>query len=380
MRELECHCYKINRSSDVRIAMISMYRMDYYPDLTTNERVSLGTIIAELGSNIVKYGVAGTIQICRVEDGSKNGFLVEAKDHGPGIPDVERSLQDHFSTGNTLGLGLPAVKRMSDELSIDSTADRGTHGRALRWVKSKTAHQRQLPLATTSTTTINGGNHGDGSLPQSSGRTPCRLSIESRSRAHHTERLGGDQILALQQGDLWLHAIVDGCGHGPKAHAVACGIVAALGERFAQLTASLDQKRQAVSGEIWLTDLLRTAHEQAGSGRGAIGLSLIDGRQWKLWFSGIGNTRIVQYKPKGWSGVSRDGQLGDRFPTPLVQCFPLENDDTVVQFSDGLRESQVRSLRKKIGPAPSPAAIADDLLQHGSSGDDVSVLVMQCQQ
>lgn len=380
MQELDRRRYRINRRSDVQIAAVSLQRQDYYPDLSAIDRAALGTIIAELGSNILKYGLEGTIQISRVVAGTQQGILIEAQDQGPGIADVERSLQDHFSTGNTLGLGLPAVKRMSDELSIDSGADRGTHVRALRWVRSETAPHGERPAASTS---FHGqpstSNSPDKAIRVQPATTGCQLNLESRIRPCYPERLSGDQILALRQGDLWLQAIVDGYGHGPEAHAAACGIITALQRRFLQLTD--DHLQPAVlPAEQWLTALLRTSHQQASGGRGgAIGLSLIDGRQWRLWFSGVGNTRILQYKAKGWTGVSRDGQIGDRFPTPFVQSFPLEPNDTVVQFSDGLRESAVRSLRHSMGATPSPAALADELMRHGSRSDDVSVLVMQCQ-
>lgn len=120
MRSVNTRQYKIKRSSDVQIAAVSMQRKDYYPILSSLDRSSLGTVIAELGTNILKYGKQGTIRISEVEDGMRVGILVEATDKWPGIPDLDRALEDHFSTGNSLGLGLPAVKRMSDELGIVS--------------------------------------------------------------------------------------------------------------------------------------------------------------------------------------------------------------------------------------------------------------------
>lgn len=381
MHTLNSRRYPINRRSDVQIAAVSMQREDYYPGLSHLDRTALGTLIAELGSNILKYGVKGSILISQVNDGDRIGILVEAQDRGPGIPDVELALQEHYSTGHSLGLGLPAVQRMSDELGITTTPNEGTQVRALRWVRQQqqdgtpaprraVAAPQRPPRAVASSEPI--------------GVTPCSLSLEHRIRACYPERVSGDQVLIAQQGSLWLLGVVDGCGHGPQAHAVACAVVEALQERFAELAAPGPAGPGIPTGllpaQTWLEALLRTAHDQACGSRGAaIGLSLVDGRRRALWFSGIGNTRILQLRPHGWTGVSRDGQIGDRFPTPIVQCFPLQPSDTVVQFSDGLRESQVRQLRQTIDPTLPLAAVADLLMRQALRTDDASVLLLRCQ-
>ncbi len=356
METLNSRCFRISRRSDVQIAAVSMQRQDDYSGLSDMDRSTLGTVVSELGSNILKYGGEGSIRISQVSDGSRMGILVEAHDQGPGIPDVGLALQEHFSTGDSLGLGLPAVQRMSDELDISTKANEGTHVRALRWVNMRAQ-----------------ANLG-----------PCSLSLEHRIRACYPEQVSGDQVLIARQASLWLLGVVDGCGHGPKAHAVACAVVEGLQERFTRLTAPGPDGTAAPAGPLpaqaWLEDLLHTAHAQACGSRGAaIGLSLVDGRRRELWFSGIGNTRILQFRPRGWTGVSRDGQIGDRFPTPIVQCFSLQPSDTVVQFSDGLAESQVRQLRQSTDPSLPLAALADLLMSQAHRSDDVSLLLLRCQ-
>lgn len=385
MHNVNTRHYRIQRRSDVQIAAVSLQREDYYPGLSALDRTALGTVIAELGTNILKYGQQGSIRVSQVEDGHRVGILVEAADQGPGIPDLDRALQEHFTTGNSLGLGLPAVKRMTDELGIITGPGEGTEVRALRWVR-----QEPTKAGNGRTTILPSAGprlEPDPELPPEAWLSPgpCQLELEQRIRACYPERVSGDQVLALQQGDLWLLGVVDGCGHGPDAHAVACAVVEALQQRFTTLTSAAGSGSglplaPACPAEEWLTDLLRTAHERACGSRGAaIGLSLVDGQRRDLWFSGIGNTRILQFKPRGWTGVSRDGQLGDRFPTPMVQHFPLHDTDTVVQCSDGLRESQVRQLRQHTDPHLPLAALADLLMSQASRSDDASVLVMRCQ-
>lgn len=83
------------------------------------------TTISELGYNIIKYAKTGNISLMRVSEPRK-GIKVLAVDQGPGIPDVELALKDHYSSGGTLGLGLPGVKRLMDTLEIKSKIGEGT--------------------------------------------------------------------------------------------------------------------------------------------------------------------------------------------------------------------------------------------------------------
>ena len=43
-------------------------------------------------------------------------------DEGPGIEDIERALQDGYTTGGGLGLGLPGARRLVDEFDIETAA------------------------------------------------------------------------------------------------------------------------------------------------------------------------------------------------------------------------------------------------------------------
>jgi serine/threonine-protein kinase RsbT len=43
-------------------------------------------------------------------------------------------MNDHFSSGGTLGLGLPGVKRMMDEFSLESSPGQGTRVTARKWI------------------------------------------------------------------------------------------------------------------------------------------------------------------------------------------------------------------------------------------------------
>jgi serine/threonine-protein kinase RsbT len=56
-----------------------------------------------------------------------------AKDHGPGIRDVEAALRDDYTGRGGLGLGLPGARRLMDEFEITSDAETGTTVMMKKW-------------------------------------------------------------------------------------------------------------------------------------------------------------------------------------------------------------------------------------------------------
>ncbi len=92
------------------------------------------TAASELGHNILRYAGRGQITV-RV--GTLNGRRVcelVADDSGPGIADVQLALQDNFSTGTGLGLGLPGVRRLMDAFCLESRPGAGTRVVVRRWL------------------------------------------------------------------------------------------------------------------------------------------------------------------------------------------------------------------------------------------------------
>ena len=94
----------------------------------------IATAVSELARNILKYASAGEIRLRHVDGPSGRGVEIEAVDRGPGMEDIEAAMGDHFSSGGTLGLGLPGVRRMMDEFSLDSTPGEGTRVTAVKWL------------------------------------------------------------------------------------------------------------------------------------------------------------------------------------------------------------------------------------------------------
>ena len=106
------------------------------------ERAGLGLVDAtklitagsELTRNILNYatGGAGTLHAEQVHERGRSGVRAVFRDRGPGIPDVAAALTDGFSTGGSMGLGLPGSKRLVDEMTIDTSAE-GTTITVTKW-------------------------------------------------------------------------------------------------------------------------------------------------------------------------------------------------------------------------------------------------------
>jgi serine/threonine-protein kinase RsbT len=94
----------------------------------------IATAISELARNIVSYATRGEIILRLVQEGGKQGIVIIAHDEGPGIPDIAQAMQDGYSTGNSLGLGLPGTKRLMDEFDIVSCVGQGTTVTIKKWV------------------------------------------------------------------------------------------------------------------------------------------------------------------------------------------------------------------------------------------------------
>jgi serine/threonine-protein kinase RsbT len=102
----------------------------------------LATAISEIVRNIVQYARRGEVSFAGVQEGGRWGILVVARDEGPGIPDIDQAMQDGFSTGRSLGLGLPGARRLMDEFHVASQPGAGTVVTMKKWMRSPSSRAR----------------------------------------------------------------------------------------------------------------------------------------------------------------------------------------------------------------------------------------------
>jgi len=97
-------------------------------DADTIRRVSIAMYEAEI--NMVIHAGGGVAELFVYPD----KIVITLTDKGPGIADIDLAMSEGYSTapdnirslGFGAGMGLPNIKRYSDELSIDSKLGEGT--------------------------------------------------------------------------------------------------------------------------------------------------------------------------------------------------------------------------------------------------------------
>ena len=91
-------------------------------------RVAIAMYEGEI--NMVIHAEGGRVEV----DVGMDAITLRLIDHGPGIPDVNQAMEEGFTTAGDVardlgfgaGMGLPNMKRYSDEMHIDTTVGVGT--------------------------------------------------------------------------------------------------------------------------------------------------------------------------------------------------------------------------------------------------------------
>ena len=110
----------VKDQSDVVAARQAGRDMARDADFGTADQTRFATAISELTRNALIYAGEG---VCSIHDLSDHEWMkvrAVVEDQGPGIPDLEKALSDGFSTGGSLGAGLPGSKRLVQEFEIES--------------------------------------------------------------------------------------------------------------------------------------------------------------------------------------------------------------------------------------------------------------------
>jgi serine/threonine-protein kinase RsbT len=124
----------IESDADVVTARQQARAMASKLELTSTDQTLLATAISEVARNITAYAKRGEVLLTIVrDDHGRHGIRVIARDDGPGIENVELALQDGFTSGAGLGLGLPGARRLVDEFHIETAPGRGTKVTLVMW-------------------------------------------------------------------------------------------------------------------------------------------------------------------------------------------------------------------------------------------------------
>jgi len=97
-------------------------------------KTKLLTAGSELVRNMLIYANGGKVY-CEIVSMSalQTGIRLTFTDKGPGIADLNNAMTDGFTTGKSLGLGLPGAKRLVNIFDIKSEPGKGTTVTITKW-------------------------------------------------------------------------------------------------------------------------------------------------------------------------------------------------------------------------------------------------------
>jgi len=318
----------VTEASQIGQARRAALRLAELSKFTEEVRGEVAIVTTELATNLVRYGRDGRLFLQAVERPDDTHVQILAIDSGPGISDVQQSLQDGVSAGGTPGTGLGAVRRISDEFDIYSTMGNGTL--VLSRVRCGPEKRRKANV-----------------FQWAAMSTP----------APHETVCGDAWCLVEHDGGLAV-MLADGLGHGPLA--------AEASQRAADL----------FNGESWTpAAFCESAHVALAGTRGAALAMAHVSASGRIRYAGVGNIAgsIVGAKTQGLP--SQNGTVG--LNVRRVREFEYEWPDrgVLVMHSDGLTSRW--SLDSHQGLASRhPSIIAGVLYRDCLRGrDDATVVV-----
>ncbi|MEX0647251.1 MAG: anti-sigma regulatory factor [Balneolaceae bacterium] len=123
-------------SSDKDVVQVREFAREIAAELgfSTNDRTLITTVVSEICRNILEYAQKGNMSIKPIHKNPGKGICITAKDNGPGIADLKMAMQDGYSTGRGMGVGLPGSKRIMDDFNIESIPGSGTKITMCKWL------------------------------------------------------------------------------------------------------------------------------------------------------------------------------------------------------------------------------------------------------
>jgi serine/threonine-protein kinase RsbT len=128
-------CVAIARDSDIITARMKGRELASLLGFSRTDLTLIAAATSEIARNIFVYAGRGKMTFSRLQEGRKYGILIVGRDSGPGIPDIEKAMQDGFSTAKSLGLGLPGAKRIMNDFQIVSEVGKGTTVTMKKWLQ-----------------------------------------------------------------------------------------------------------------------------------------------------------------------------------------------------------------------------------------------------
>ena len=110
-------------------------------DPTLNELEDIKTAVSEAVTNAIVHAYPTTVGkvVLKARICQGNVLEITVKDHGKGIPDVEKARQPMYTTGGEerSGMGFTIMESFMDKLKVKSSGSKGTSVTMLRTIKQR---------------------------------------------------------------------------------------------------------------------------------------------------------------------------------------------------------------------------------------------------
>ncbi len=127
----------INNPDDIVAARKAGHQLAQHLGFSLTDVTMIATAISEIARNITSYAGRGTVHLWVADRDGREALVVRAEDDGPGIADIERAMEDGYSTGRGLGMGLPGARRLMDRLIVESALGKGAVVEMWKWVPDR---------------------------------------------------------------------------------------------------------------------------------------------------------------------------------------------------------------------------------------------------
>ncbi|OBF15634.1 serine/threonine protein kinase [Mycobacterium kubicae] len=128
---------EINNPDDIVAARRAGHELALELGFSLTDVTMIATAISEIARNITSYAGRGAVRVGVADREGRKALVVRAEDEGPGIADIDRAMEDGYTTGRGLGMGLPGARRLMDRLIVESALGQGTVIEMWKWVPSR---------------------------------------------------------------------------------------------------------------------------------------------------------------------------------------------------------------------------------------------------
>src|SRR5215510_3360574 len=92
----------------------------------SQDQSRIATAVSEIARNAFNYAGGGRVEFQVEGEAIQQSLLIEVKDQGPGIAELESVLQGQYRSATGMGLGIMGARRLMDVCEISSSRESGT--------------------------------------------------------------------------------------------------------------------------------------------------------------------------------------------------------------------------------------------------------------